>query len=56
MAETIGRAVEWGPQERLGAVEEHDGVVTRDVKRCRLVELDALGGDIRCDAGVGEEW
>lgn len=46
MAETVGSAVKWGPQEILGAVEEHDGVVTRDVKRRRLVELDTLGRDI----------
>lgn len=55
VTEAAGGAVEWGPQKRSGAVEVQDGVVPCDVERRRWVELDSRGGDILCDAGVGEE-
>lgn len=55
VAEAGGGAVEWGGEEESGAVEVHDGVAAGDVEREGGVQLDAEGGEILCDAGVGEE-
>lgn len=52
MAEAVGGAVERGEEEAGGAIEEHDGVAAADVEGEGAVELDALGGEIRGDAGA----
>lgn len=55
MAQTRRGTVQWGSQQRVGTVEVHDGVAAGDVEGKAAIELDAFGGQIRCDACVREE-
>lgn len=55
MAEARRRAVQRRSEQSVRTVEVQDGVAAGDVERERVVELEALVGYIRCDAGVGDE-
>lgn len=55
MAEAVGGAVQRRAEQAVGAVEVEDGVTACDVEGRGLVELEAVGGEVPRDAGVGEE-
>lgn len=55
MAEAVGGAVQRRAEKAVGAVEVEDGVASGDVEGRGRVELEAVGGEILRDAGVGEE-
>lgn len=52
MTEARRRAIQRRSQEVSRTVEVHDSVTAGDVEGQRAVKLDALGGQISCDAGV----
>lgn len=55
VAEAGGGAVERGVENGVGAVEVEYGVAAGDVEGGGGVQLEAVGREIGCDAGVGEE-
>lgn len=56
MAEAVGGAVQRRSEQAVGAVEVEDCVAAGDVEGRGHVELEAVGGEVLRDAGVGEEW
>lgn len=55
MAQAGGGTVQGRTEQSGGTVHVHDGVAAGDVKRQAVVELDALGHKVGCDASVGQE-
>lgn len=53
VAQAGGGAVQGRTEQSGGTIHVHDGVAAGDVKRQAVVEPDALGHKIGCDARVG---